>query len=144
MRIKIGFSGRKLILTLRRRRRRVGRLGGSHREYLLHKSKAHQLVKKKIEELNGRYNFSCQKFVIRNQKSRWGSCSSRGVLNFNYKLVFLPEHLTDYLIVHELCHLKEMNHSRRFWNEVARAIPDYPRRRRELKLFKFADCASTV
>src|SRR3989339_2105710 len=132
MRFKIDFSGQKFILILRRRRRRVGRLGGSHREYLLHKSRARQLVKTRIAELNLLYNFSYQKFVIRNQKSRWGSCSSRGVLNFNYKLVFLPDHLADYLIAHELCHLKEMNHSRRFWNEVARAIPDYPRCRRDL------------
>ena len=144
MRFKIDFSGQKFILTLRRRRRRVGCLGGSHREYLLHKSRARQLVKTRIAELNLLYNFSYQKFVIRNQKSRWGSCSSRGVLNFNYKLVFLPDHLADYLIAHELCHLKEMNHSRRFWNEVARAIPDYPRCRRDLQLFKFADCGATV
>jgi len=144
MRFKIDFSGQKFILILRRRRRRVGRLGGSHREYLLHKSRARQLVKTRIAELNLLYNFSYQKFVIRNQKSRWGSCSSRGVLNFNYKLVFLPDHLADYLIAHELCHLKEMNHSRRFWNEVARAIPDYPRCRRDLQLFKFADCGATV
>lgn len=120
------------------------RLSGSAKNFALRKKDAHRLVKEKITEFNQIYNFSYQKFIIRNQKSRWGSCSSRGILNFNYKLVFLPEHLTDYLIVHELCHLKEMNHSRRFWNEVARSIPDYQSRRRALKIFKFADCEATV
>ena len=116
-----------------------GRLGGSPKDFILRKKDAHHLVKQKISELNKIYNFSYQKFTIRNQKSRWGSCSHRGVLNFNYKLVYLPEPLVDYLVAHELCHLKEMNHSRRFWTEVARAIPDYARRRHALKKFQFAE-----
>ena len=115
------------------------RLGGSSKDFLLRKKDAHHLVKQKIAEWNKVYDFSYKKFTIRNQKSRWGSCSHRGALNFNYKLVYLSEPLVDYLIVHELCHLKEMNHSKRFWVEVARAIPDYTIRRRELKKFKFAE-----
>lgn len=63
--------------------------------------------------------------TIRDQKSRWGSCSSRGTLSFNYRLIFAPPHVLDYVVVHELCHLTHMNHSKDFWNMVASYMPDY-------------------
>jgi len=74
---------------------------------------------------------------IRDQSSRWGSCSWKGNLNFSYKLVLLPEHLADYVVVHELCHLREMNHSPRFWALVSQTVPDYRAKRRELKKLLF-------
>ena len=70
--------------------------------------------------------------TIRDQKSRWGSCSSRGTLSFNYKLVFAPPKVLDYVVVHELCHLKHLNHSKAFWGEVARYLPDYKDRKKKL------------
>lgn len=63
--------------------------------------------------------------TIRDQKSRWGSCSSRGTLSFNYRLVFAPPKVLDYVVVHELCHLTHMNHSKDFWNLVGQVMPEY-------------------
>ena len=71
--------------------------------------------------------------TIRAQRSRWGSCSSKGNLNFNCLLMLVPAHVLDYVVVHELCHLRELNHSPRFWAEVERILPDYKVSRTWLK-----------
>lgn len=71
--------------------------------------------------------------TIRRQKTRWGSCSARGNLNFNCLLMLAPEQVLDYVVIHELCHRKEMNHSQRFWAQVARLCPQYQQARRWLK-----------
>ena len=73
------------------------------------------------------------RITIRNQKTRWGSCSSKGNLNFNCLLMLAPPEVLDYVIVHELCHRKEMNHSPRFWAEVAKIDPDYKKHEKWLK-----------
>ena len=101
--------------------------------YREHKSRALALVTHKITEANARYNLKYKSIAIRNQKTLWGSCSRDKCLSFNYKIAFLREELADYLIVHELCHLQEMNHSDRFWRLVAKTIPNYATLRRELK-----------
>lgn len=71
--------------------------------------------------------------TIRNQRSRWGSCSGKGNLNFNCLLMLVPPEVLDYVVVHELCHRREMNHSPKFWAEVERVLPDYQRHRRWLR-----------
>ena len=70
--------------------------------------------------------------TIRNQKRRWGSCSSKGNLNFNYRLHYLPQELMDYVVVHELAHRLEMNHSARFWNIVGQYDPKYREHQKQL------------
>lgn len=73
------------------------------------------------------------RITIRAQKSRWGSCSAKGNLNFNCLLMLCPEEVRNYVVVHELCHRKELNHSARFWNEVCRVLPSYDSARKWLK-----------
>ena len=73
------------------------------------------------------------RITIRNQRSLWGSCSSKGNLNFNCLLMLCPPEVIDYVVVHELCHRKEMNHSPKFWAEVERIMPDYKQRQKWLK-----------
>lgn len=95
------------------------------KEYLRHKEEARTYVYARLRHVNRYYGFLYARVSIRNQKTRWGSCSEKGNLNFHYKLLFLPEKYADYIIAHELCHLKEMNHSRAFWKLVEQAIPEY-------------------
>ena len=73
---------------------------------------------------------------IRQQATRWGSCSVKGNLNYNWKLILLPEELQDYVVVHELAHRREMNHSQRFWKIVEGELPDYLSRRKQLRGFE--------
>lgn len=73
------------------------------------------------------------KITVRNQKTRWGSCSSKGNLNFNCLLMLAPPEVLDYVVVHELCHRKQMNHSKAFWSEVEKVFPDYKEARKWLK-----------
>lgn len=106
---------------------------GSNEDFLRHKKSAHTLVVKRLEFFNQYYGFSWNKVTIKNVITRWGSCSKKGNLNFSYKLTLLPEYLSDYIVVHELCHLKEMNHGEHFWKLVEKTIPEYKQYRRELK-----------
>jgi len=106
---------------------------GTKKDYAEYKDQALALAEKRIGYFNKTYGFKFNKINIKNQKTRWGSCSRKGNLNFNYKIALLPERLADYIIVHELCHLKEFNHSQKFWNLVAKVMPDYLEIRNELK-----------
>lgn len=91
------------------------------------------LVVERLKYFNQFYGFKLNRIAIRNQKSRWGSCSSDKNLNFNYRLCLLPADLADYIVVHELCHLAQMNHSQAFWQLVARTIPDHKNKEKLLK-----------
>ncbi len=106
-----------------------------HKEYQTHKEQARAFVYMRLSELNKHYQFSYGRIAIRNSATSWGSCSSKKNLNFHYRILFLPSHLQDYLLVHELCHLKEMNHSSRFWELVAETVPDWKKCRKEMRAF---------
>ena len=105
----------------------------SQREYQLIKYKTLLLVLRRLDYYNTYYKLPISNVRVKNLQSRWGSCSSKANLNFNYSLIHLPERLVDYVVVHELCHIKELNHGPDFWNLVAQTIPDYQFRRQELK-----------
>lgn len=116
----------------------TSRVEPSKTEHKKYKKEALLFVQGRIRHFSAHYSLRCENIFIRNQKTRWGSCSRRGNLSFNYRILFLPPHLADYVIVHELCHLREMNHSRAFWALVAKEIPDYAACRKALRHFGHA------
>lgn len=95
--------------------------------------KALKLIPGRVEYYAGLMGITYGRITIREQKTRWGSCSGKGNLNFNWKLVLAPPEVLDYVVVHELAHRREMNHSAAFWRIVEQVIPDYRERRRFLK-----------
>lgn len=84
-----------------------------------------KLIPQRVEYFARQVGVTYGRITIRNQKTRWGSCSSKGNLNFNCLLMLAPKEILDYVVVHELCHRKEMNHSKAFWTEVEKVLPDY-------------------
>ena len=108
-------------------------LKGRREQYLRYKESARGLVLAKVAHYAARYRVKPRRIFIKNSKTRWGSCSKNGNLNFHYKIALLPEHLANYLVVHEVCHLAEFNHSPTFWALVAREIPDYKIMRKEIR-----------
>ena len=94
-----------------------------------------KIFRQKLNDFAGQMNVHFNMVRIKNVKTIWGSCSSKKNLNFNFRLFFLPEALIDYVFVHELAHLKHMNHSKAFWSEVEKQIPDYKKRREDLKRY---------
>jgi predicted metal-dependent hydrolase len=86
---------------------------------------ARSQLARRVEELARHHSSDVKNIVIRNQKSRWGSCSCNGTVSLNWRLIQLPDAVRDYIIIHELMHLRHLNHSPRFWREVEKACPDY-------------------
>ena len=94
---------------------------------------AKEIISEKVAYYARIMNVSYGRISIRRQKTRWGSCSREGNLNFNVLLMMAPPEVLDYVVVHELCHRLEMNHSPRFWNQVEKVLPGYKKERRWLK-----------
>ena len=105
----------------------------SEQEIRLLTTRAKRVFPPKVKKFAEIIGVTYGNITIRMQKSRWGSCSGKGNLNFNCLLMNAPEEIVDYVVVHELCHRKEMNHSPRFWAEVEKVMPDYKERRKWLK-----------
>ena len=95
--------------------------------------KALKYIPQRVEYFSKIVGVDYGRITIRNQRTRWGSCSSKGNLNFNCLLMLTPTEVIDYVVVHELCHRKEMNHSKNFWREVEKVLPDYKRSVKWLK-----------
>lgn len=106
---------------------------GSKKEFETHKKEALRIVKERLEYFNKEYGYTWNNVSIKNVSSRWGSCSKKGNLNFSYKVLLLSPSLRDYIVVHELCHLGQFNHSSTFWDLVEKTIPHYKILRKELQ-----------
>lgn len=95
--------------------------------------KAAAVLPEKAQYFAERMGVTYGRITIRSQRTRWGSCSAKGNLNFNCLLMLCPEEVQDYVVIHELCHRKELNHSAHFWAEVEKICPDYRNHRKWLK-----------
>lgn len=103
------------------------------KEHKKEKERARKIIAGRVHHFGDLYGFKFNRIAIRSQRTRWGSCTRDGNLNFNYKLIYLPVEIMDYVIVHELCHLDELNHSKKFWFLVSEIVPNYRELRKELK-----------
>ena len=129
------FGVPRLRIKTRRRRRRkpAPHSKRAQQHYREHKESARTLVRERLQFWSIFFEVEHGRVAIRNTRTRWGSCSSKRNLNFSYRLKFLPQELIDYVVVHELCHLIEFNHSPAFWAHVERALPEYRHHRNALR-----------
>jgi len=100
-----------------------------------YQDQARQLLLAKVEQLTAQLGLRCGDLKLRKTRSRWGHCTHDGRLQFNWLVLQAPESVVDYLVAHEVCHLRHFNHSKAFWNLVARACPDYQQQRAWLKQY---------
>jgi len=98
-----------------------------------YRMQAAKLMKQKADKIGAQLGLTYKRLIIRGQKTRWGSCSQMGNLSFNWKLIMAPEPVIEYVVIHELAHLKEMNHAKSFWQLVARHCPRWRQHRKWLK-----------
>lgn len=97
------------------------------------KNKVYKIISQRVKYYSSISNLKYNKINITNAKKRWGSCNAKNNLNFPLRLASASEKIIDYVVVHELCHIKEKNHSKKFWNKVQRLMPDYKKHRKWLK-----------
>ncbi len=102
-------------------------------EIRVYKKRAQGIIARRVAHYAGIMDVDYNRITIRDQKSRWGSCSTGKNLNFSWRLILMPIEVMDYVVVHELAHLKQMNHSKDFWAEVEKVLPNYKEHRQWLK-----------
>lgn len=145
------FLGEKRLLTVLREGRKHGRVKMVMDRILLfvpyeadyeekrkllekwYRKEAAVLLAEKAALYAGLLSVAYKEIHIKDQKSRWGSCSSLGNMNFNWRIIMAPESVCDYVVIHELCHLKHMDHSERFWKQVEGICPEYRQYRKWLR-----------
>jgi len=108
----------------------------SQKEAVQFKKKAKEHLREKCAYFSDIMGLRHGEIRINSAKTRWGSCNRKGDINFTYRLLFVPEEVVDYVVVHELAHLKQMNHSAKFWSIVEQTMPDYRERRKRLREFE--------
>lgn len=101
------------------------------------KEHAFEVISSKVEKLAKTIDVRYKKFRLSNARKRWGSCSTKGTVSINWKLVFAPKEVLEYVVIHELIHLKHMNHSKDFWRELERHVPKHKEKRAWLKKNEF-------
>jgi predicted metal-dependent hydrolase len=119
--------------TLRRLKRRTLPISTSERHaYEVHKEVARKIIVDRLNYWANVCELPIKRVAIKCQRRSWGSCSSLGNLNFNYKVAFLPPCLRDYIIIHELCHLRHLHHRQTFWDEVGKYCANYKKLNAEI------------
>lgn len=132
--IQVSLEGQELVVNLPYNFSLEQGLGNIQDSIMAwYKIQAHRVLKHKLDEQAKKMKVSYQNFRLKDQKTRWGSCSSQGNINLNWRIIMAPEEVIDYLIVHELAHLTHPNHSEKFWQRVRTFIPEYVRWRNWLK-----------
>ena len=99
----------------------------------VYKERAKGIISRRVQHYAQLMGVNYGRITIKDQKSRWGSCSEKSNLNFSWRLILMPIEVMDYVVVHELAHLKQMNHSQAFWEEVEKILPNYKEQRKWLK-----------
>jgi predicted metal-dependent hydrolase len=123
-----------VLRRLIRRRKAHARSKRARASYAEHKERARAIVHERVAHWAPQIGVTPGRIAIRDQSTRWGSCSTKGNLNFNYRVVHIPVELVDYVVVHELCHLIEFNHSERFWSHVRTHLPSYELHKKALHI----------
>ena len=124
----VRVEGNRLVVSLKSTRARLNLVLEKW-----YRRKAEELIRERVSDLCPSLGVTYSRLSIRGAKTRWGSCSQKGNLNFNWKLLMVPEPVIDYVVIHELAHLKEMNHKKMFWNLVAQHCPQWRKHRKWLK-----------
>jgi predicted metal-dependent hydrolase len=129
----IGFQKHSLHFDSGFTLRRAAQTKGGQVFTRWYKERALEIISERVKQYSQQYNFAPKQVKISSAKTRWGSCSPNGALNFTWRLVMAPLAVIDYVVVHELVHLRVKDHSSKFWKAVESIYPDYKKQRKWLR-----------